>query len=226
MSPILNASYAIPKGSSILVTGVNGFIGSHVANEFLKRGYKVRGTARDVSKAAWINDLFSQQYGKDQFSLWPVADLTSPGAFNEALKGVDAVVHVASPLGLDGSTETMIPDAVASALNVLKAANNEPSVKRFVYTSSSTAAVFPEAEVPGVMVDADTWNDKALSIFQNSTSAPEWYVVYAASKVESERAVWNFYHNHAARRADLVVNTGKYSMMTYWKPRLTNGSTS
>ncbi|KAH7254328.1 uncharacterized protein BKA55DRAFT_689828 [Fusarium redolens] len=206
MSPILSSSFAIPKGSTILVTGVNGFIGSHVANEFLQRGYNVRGTTRDTSRAAWIKDLFYQQYGKENFSLCPVADLTSPHAFDEVIKGVAAVVHVASPLGLDSGIETMIPDAVASALNALEAANNEPSVKRFVYTSSSTAAVFPEAEVP-VMVGTDTWNDKALSILQNSASTPEWYVAYAASKVEAERAVWNFYHNYVTRRSDLIVNT-------------------
>uniref|UniRef100_A0A0D2XKU0 NAD-dependent epimerase/dehydratase domain-containing protein n=1 Tax=Fusarium oxysporum (strain Fo5176) TaxID=660025 RepID=A0A0D2XKU0_FUSOF len=160
MAPILNTSFAIPKGSTILVTGVNGFIGSHVANEFLQRGYQVRGTARDISKAAWIKDLFHQQYGKDNFSLWPVANLTSPHAFEKVIRG------------LDSGTGTMIPDAIASALNALKAASSEPSVKRFVYTSSSTAAVFPEAEVP-VIVDSNTWNDKALSILQNSASAPE-----------------------------------------------------
>jgi nucleoside-diphosphate-sugar epimerase len=135
-------------------------------------------------------------------------------------------VHVASPLGLDSGIEAMIPDAVASALNALEAANNEPSVKRFVYTSSSTAAVFPEAEVP-VMVGTDTWNDKALSILQNSASTPEWYVAYAASKVEAERAVWNFYHNNVTRRSDLIVNTGWYfHVKTWWKALLTSSSTS
>ncbi|KAF5687838.1 aldehyde reductase II [Fusarium denticulatum] len=148
MSPIHSTPFTIPKGSTILVTGVNGFIGSHVANEFLQRGYQVRETARDTFKAGWIKDLFHQQYGKDNFSLWPVADLTSSHAFDKVIKGVAAVVHVASPLGLDSGTKTMIPDAIASALNALKAANSESSVKRFVYTSSSTAAVFPEAGVP------------------------------------------------------------------------------
>jgi nucleoside-diphosphate-sugar epimerase len=87
MSPILSSSFAIPKRSTILVTGVNGFIGSHVANEFLQRGYNVRGTARDTSRAAWVKDLFYQQYGKENFSLCPVADLTSPYAFDEVIKG-------------------------------------------------------------------------------------------------------------------------------------------
>jgi nucleoside-diphosphate-sugar epimerase len=87
MSPTHSTSFTIAKGSTVLVTGVNGFIGSHVANEFLQRGFNVRGTARNTSKSAWIKDLFHQQYGKESFSLWPVADLTSPHAFDKVIKG-------------------------------------------------------------------------------------------------------------------------------------------
>lgn len=90
MSPLRNEYSAIPKGSTILVTGVNGLIGSHVANEFLERGYNVRGTVRDVSKSAWIQDLFVKQYGKDKFTLFPVIDLTLPNALEEAITGKQA----------------------------------------------------------------------------------------------------------------------------------------
>ena len=45
------AELALKPGSSVLVTSVNGFIGSHVADQLLARGYHVRGTVRDVAKA-------------------------------------------------------------------------------------------------------------------------------------------------------------------------------
>ncbi|KAM0553255.1 hypothetical protein ACHAPJ_007544 [Fusarium lateritium] len=201
---LLGQHSAISEGSTVLVTGVNGFIGSHIANEFLERGYNVRGTVRNVSQSAWIKDLFVQQYGKERFSLVPVADLTSPHALEEAVKGVAAVVHVASPLGGGANTEGMNTEAVASAVNALRAANRESSVKRFVLTSSSTAAVLPEPDVEGIVVTEDTWNDEAVAA---SHSAADWYTVYAASKTEAERAVWNFYHNDRTRRSDLIVNT-------------------
>ncbi|KAJ4256247.1 hypothetical protein NW762_009327 [Fusarium torreyae] len=203
--PFLLDQYpAVSEGSTVLVTGVNGLIGSHVANEFLERGYNVRGTVRNMSKSAWIKDLFVQQYGKDRFSLVPVVDLTSPHAQEEAVKGVAAVIHVASPLGGGTNTEGMITEAVASAVNALKAANRESSVKRFVLTSSSTAAVLPRPDVNGIVVTEDTWNDEAVAA---SHSTADWYTVYAASKTEAERAVWNFYHNDRTRRSDLIVNT-------------------
>lgn len=78
---------AIPKGSLVLVTGANGFIGSHVVDQFLGAGYKVRGTARSESKGAWVKELFDKKYGPGKFELAVVPDMNQEGAFNEAMKG-------------------------------------------------------------------------------------------------------------------------------------------
>ena len=78
---------AIPEGSTVLVTGVNGFIGSHIANEFLQRGFKVRGTVRDASKNAWLTGLFDAKYGFGRFELFTLPDMTTPGAFDDAVRG-------------------------------------------------------------------------------------------------------------------------------------------
>lgn len=43
-------SPAIERGSALLVTGANGYIGSHVVDQLLAAGYRVRGTARDAKK--------------------------------------------------------------------------------------------------------------------------------------------------------------------------------
>jgi hypothetical protein len=48
MSPI--DSPAVPNGSLVVVTGATGFIGSHISDQFLQRGYKVRATTRGPSK--------------------------------------------------------------------------------------------------------------------------------------------------------------------------------
>ena len=78
---------AIPKDSLVLVTGANGFIGSHVVDQFLGAGYKVRGTARSESKGAWVKELFDKKYGPGKFELAVVPDMNQKGAFNEAMKG-------------------------------------------------------------------------------------------------------------------------------------------
>lgn len=77
----------VPKGSSVLITGVNSFVGSHIVDQFLRNGYKVRGTVRNPSKVAWAVETFSNLYGKDNFELVAVPDIAVDGAFDEVVKG-------------------------------------------------------------------------------------------------------------------------------------------
>jgi nucleoside-diphosphate-sugar epimerase len=78
---------AIPASSTVLVTGVNGFIGSHIADQFLKYGYKVRGTSRDPKKHTWLCTLFDKAYGTGRFELVSVPDMEASGAYDDAVKG-------------------------------------------------------------------------------------------------------------------------------------------
>lgn len=79
---------AIPKNSIVLVTGVNGHIGSHVADQLLEAGYKVRGTARDIKKAEGLKVLWEKQYGPGKLEIVIVPDMATDGAFDEAVKGL------------------------------------------------------------------------------------------------------------------------------------------
>lgn len=78
---------AIAPNSLVLVTGANGYIASHVADQFLAAGYKVRGTVRDNAKAQWITEFFEKRYGRDAFEAVVVEDMALYGAFDEAIKG-------------------------------------------------------------------------------------------------------------------------------------------
>jgi nucleoside-diphosphate-sugar epimerase len=86
---------AISPPAKVLVTGANGYLATWVVTKFLEAGYAVRGTVRSPSKSAYLNDKFAQ-YG-DRFELAIVEDITKDGAFDEAVKGVDAIAHTASP---------------------------------------------------------------------------------------------------------------------------------
>jgi nucleoside-diphosphate-sugar epimerase len=78
----------IPKASTILVTGVNSFIASHIADQLLTDGYEVRGTVRSISKGEKLQQHFDATYGKARFELVVVEEITLSGAFNEAVKGM------------------------------------------------------------------------------------------------------------------------------------------
>ena len=81
------ASPAIPRGSLVLVTGVNGLVSSHVADQLLQAGYRVRGTARSEDKAALMKEVFHPKYGKDSFETVVVGDMAAENAFAGAVKG-------------------------------------------------------------------------------------------------------------------------------------------
>ena len=77
----------------------------------------------------------------------------APGAYDTAVQDVDIVVHMASPLpgaegtaGKDNETAILLP-ARESIVNMLKSAKKSPSVKRVVFTSSSTAVMDPKVSI-------------------------------------------------------------------------------
>jgi len=78
----------VEKGSLVLVTGANGYIGSHVVDQLLGQGMKVRGTVRSHEKGKWAQDYFDEKYGKGKLELVIVSDFSKPGAYNEAVKGL------------------------------------------------------------------------------------------------------------------------------------------
>lgn len=82
MTPDFKKPPAIPVGSLILVTGANGFIGSHITDQLIQAGYRVRGSTRDTTKVAWMKEMFG-----NQFEAVVVKDMADDGAFDEACKG-------------------------------------------------------------------------------------------------------------------------------------------
>ncbi|EXF80050.1 aldehyde reductase II [Colletotrichum fioriniae PJ7] len=213
-----STSPVIPTGSTILVTGANGFIASHVADQFIKNGYKVRGTVRDIEKSSWLNAYFDKIYGKGHFELVSVPDMLAENAYDEVVKGVSAFIHTASVVSFDPDPNKVIPTAKDSALVALEASYREPSVKRFVLTSSSstTLAANPETfmKMKGAVVTEDTWSPDAKELaWTPGPWGPEHGAfVYVASKVEQEQAVWKYHEENKSKRPDLVVNSVLPSM--------------
>ncbi|KAK2614900.1 hypothetical protein N8I77_001690 [Diaporthe amygdali] len=199
------ASPDIPYGSLVVVSGVNGFIGSHVADQALSAGYKVRGTTRSIYRNAWLEDYFKNKYGSEVFELVEVSDMTIDGAFDSALTGASGFMHVASDMSNSTDPDVVIGNAVKGVLHALRAAKKEGvGMKRFVYTSSSTAATLPK---PGenFSVTTESWNNEAIEMaWKAETREKDAFIVYAASKAESEKAVWKWAREN---EHEFVINT-------------------
>ena len=129
--------------AKVVITGITGFLGSHVCDVFLKDGgFKVRGTVRDKTnekKIAPIRKAFGENF--DQLELFE-ADLLKPETLDAAIEGMTYVVHTASPFPLETPKDenTLIRPAVEGTLAVMRAAHKH-KVKRVVITSS-VAAIF------------------------------------------------------------------------------------
>ncbi|KAK9896079.1 NAD(P)-binding protein [Cystobasidium minutum MCA 4210] len=198
-------STVLEKGSLVLVTGANGFLGSHIVDQFLSEGYKVRGTVRSSEKNAWLQEYFDKKYGSGLLELAQVEDFTKEGCFDDAVKGVKAFVHVASDLSFKPDPNLIVTPAIKSTQHALSAAAEEPGIRAFVLTSSSTAATAPKPNTK-FHISRDLWNEDDISkAWAPPPYEPERaWAVYGASKAQSEQAAWEFMKE---KKPHFILNT-------------------
>lgn len=165
----------------ILVTGASSFVGIHVILQLLEQGYTVRGTIRSLSKESEVREAVTK-YGQPNDRLeFKAADLEQDAGWDEAMNGVDYVLHVASPFPLfepENEDDLIIP-AVHGTLRVLRAAH-KAGVKRVVQVSSVAAVA------AGHKGNFKTFTEEDWSLIENNIGA------YSKSKTLAERAAWDF----------------------------------
>ncbi|OAP56778.1 hypothetical protein AYL99_08890 [Fonsecaea erecta] len=175
----------------VLITGINGYIASHIGLQLLQRGYRVRGTSRSLSARDHL--LAGAFKGYDsQYEHVEVKDIVAPGAFDEAVKGVHAILHTASPVDFTLKTvDEFFGPAIGGNLSILESAKSTagPQLKAFVVTSSIAAIVDRWRQPPDHAYTEADWNEAGESVARREFTAP---VAYGASKAAAERAVWKW----------------------------------
>ncbi len=117
------------------------------------------------------------------------------GVFNEAVEGVDAIVHTASPAHISAhDPDELIRPAVLGTTGVIHSASlPTSSVKRVVVLSSLPAVVDTGgAPAPGTYTEAD-WNDSDVAEVRELGVGASQPGKYRASKVLAERAAWDLF---------------------------------
>lgn len=122
----------------ILVTGAGGFIGSHLTEELVRAGHKVRAMVHYnfQSNWGWLESLPPEIMASVE--VFP-ADISDPFAVRRAVEGCDTVYHLAALIAIPYSyvaPGTYVDTNVRGTLNVLEACRAE-KVKRLVHTSTS-----------------------------------------------------------------------------------------
>ena len=129
---------SIKAGATILVTGADGFIGSHLTEALVRQGYKVRAFVyyNSFNSWGWLDNC--DEDVKGNFEVF-AGDIRDPHGVKEAMKGCEAVLHLAALIAIPfsyHSPDSYVDTNIKGTLNVLQAAR-ELGVKRVIHTSTS-----------------------------------------------------------------------------------------
>ena len=160
----------------VLVTGADGFIGSHLCEALIKKGHDVRAFVlyNSFNSWGWLDSLAPDiRSSLDVFA----GDVRDPHGVKAAMQGCDAVLHLASLIAIPysyHSPDTYIETNVRGTLNILQAAR-ELSIQRVIHTSTS--------EVYGTARFVPITEDHPLQ-----GQSP-----YSASKIGADQLAYSFY---------------------------------
>lgn len=122
----------------ILVTGADGFIGSHLTEELVKQGHEVKAFAyyNSFNSWGWLDTLPKEIMNEvDVFT----GDIRDPNGVKEAMKGIEEVYHLAALIAIPfsyHSPDTYVDTNIKGTLNVLQA-GRELNTSRLLITSTS-----------------------------------------------------------------------------------------
>ncbi|MBT8585695.1 SDR family NAD(P)-dependent oxidoreductase [Polynucleobacter paneuropaeus] len=164
----------------ILVTGADGFIGSHLVERLVRDGYDVRAFVlyNSFNSWGWLDQCAKDVRGKfEVFS----GDIRDPHGVRVAMEGCDAVLHLAALIAIPysyHSPDTYVDTNVKGTLNVLQAAR-ELGVQKVIHTSTS--------EVYGTARFVPITEEHPLQ-----GQSP-----YSASKIGADQMAYSFYTSFA-----------------------------
>ena len=122
----------------VVVTGADGFIGSHLTEALVRQGHIVKAFVQynSFNSWGWLDHCAPDMRG--QFEVF-AGDVRDPNGVRQALKGCDAVLHLAALIAIPysyHSPDTYVDTNIKGTLNILQAAR-DLGVKRVIHTSTS-----------------------------------------------------------------------------------------
>ncbi|KAI0696533.1 NAD(P)-binding protein [Cytidiella melzeri] len=194
------------QSGKILVSGANGYIAAWLIQKLLDQGYSVRGTVRSTKSLPHLQQLF-KAYG-DKLELVIVPDITKAGAFDEAVQGIDAVAHTASPFHHHAEhPKDMIDPAVLGTTGMLESVlQHGHQVKRLIILSSVVAIAETSGYTKPTVLTEEDWNVSSAVNCETLGKDASVVDMYWASKTLAERAAWDFATKHKGEiKFDIVA---------------------
>jgi dihydroflavonol-4-reductase len=188
--------------TTVLLTGASGYIGKHITLQLLNQGYFVRASVRSFSKSSEVINAVSPHLldasTLDARLTFVELDLEKDAGWDSALRGVDVLIHSASPFPIASPKDEneLIRPAVDGTLRALKAAK-AAGVHRVILTSSNAAVYGCDLPEDKSEYDESMWTD---------INHPIGRVAYTKSKTLAERAAWEFVNSQAPEIALTTIN--------------------
>lgn len=161
----------------ILVTGADGFIGSHLTESLVRSGYNVRPFVLYNSFNSWGWLDRSPREIRENLDVF-AGDIRDPHGVREAMRGCDFVIHLAALIAIPysyHSPDTYVDTNVKGTLNVVQAAR-ELGIQRILHTSTS--------EVYGTA--------RTVPITEEHPLMPQ--SPYSATKIAADQIALSFWH--------------------------------
>ncbi|SGY11946.1 BQ5605_C011g06333 [Microbotryum silenes-dioicae] len=191
--------------ASVLLTGASGFLAAHVGQQLLQRGFRVRGTVRSQAKGEYLKKLYEKDGKADQFDFVIVEDVEQEGAFDKAVKGVDAVAHTASPFHFnvtDPQKDLINPAVQKKESDSFARGLNQGYIERRAFGSARTQDQARRHHVilrgrdqppydPVYTFTEEDWNEFSPKELEKGNDCDPFHSC-RASKTLAKRAAWDF----------------------------------
>lgn len=164
------------RNKKILVTGADGFIGSHLAEKLVEKGHRVKAFVFYNSFNSWGWLDHSPRQIRDNLEIF-AGDIRDPFGVDNAVSDCDVIFHLAALIAIPysyHSPATYVDTNINGTLNILQAAKKH-DVEKLIHTSTS--------EVYGTAQFVPITEDHPLA-----GQSP-----YSASKIGADQMAWSFY---------------------------------
>lgn len=171
----------IDRNKTVCVTGADGFIGSHLTEMLLSRGYKVRALAQynSFNNWGWLEDVIANADSNNRTRLEVVTgDVRDPNFCRELVKGCGTVFHLAALIAIPYSylaPDSYVATNITGTLNMCQA-SRDMGVERLIVTSTS--------EVYGTAL--------SVPISENHPRQPQ--SPYSATKIGADALALSFFN--------------------------------
>lgn len=149
---------------NVLLTGADSFLAAHILRILLEQNYNVRATASSLSNALYLRKHFKSAL----LTLAIIPNPSKPGAFDDAVKNMEYVIHTATPVfpsPIRDVQADIIQPAIRSTAELLESTQrNAAQVKQVVLTSSLAACIDEQSNLRGYdkVIDETCWSSESI----------------------------------------------------------------